>query len=269
MFKDRASLAGLYPRLIGQGIRTLGSRDVMRFLGHRVPARGGVNGHFEGEVVTDLKDRPEGMRIKHRAKGNSVKMYDKQGSVLRVETTVNQPREFKVYRGTEAEPHKKQWRKLRKGVADLHRRAQVSQASNERYLDAMAAVEQTATVGESLRPLCRPTTWQGKRVRALRPFDPDDMKLLEAVGRGEFALNGFRNRDVRELLLGPDDPADPKAIRRHSGQVTRKLRMLRGHGLIRKVPKTHRYLLTEKGKSAITLLLAARDADVTRLTAAA
>jgi len=270
MFKDRRSLAELYPRLIGQGMRTLGSPDVMRFLGHRVPASGGVNGHFQGEVVSDLKDRPEGVRIKHRVNGNSLKMYDKQGTVLRVETTINDPRQFKVYRGTEAEPDNKDWRKLRKGVADLHRRAQVSQACNERYLDAMAAVEQTASLGQALRPLCRPVTRDGGRARALRPFDPADMKLLETVARGEFAINGFRNRDVRHLLLGPDGPAaDPKALRRRSGQVTRKLRLLRAHGLIRKVQKTHRYLLTAKGRQVITLLLAARDAGASRLTAAA
>jgi hypothetical protein len=263
MFKNPAALAGLYPRLIGHGIRTLGSRDVMRFLG-KSPGHG-----FKGEVVSTAKERPEGIRIKHQVKGNSVKMYDKQGSVLRVETTVNQPREFKVYRGTEAEPGKKQWRNLRKGVADLHRRAQVSQASNNRYLEAMGAVEQSSSMGESLRPLCQPVTWQGQSARALRPFDADDMKLLEVVSRGEFVINGFRNRNVRELLLGSDDPDDIKAMRRRSGQVTRKLRLLRAHGLIRKVSKTHRYLLTAKGKHTITFLLTARDASVDQLAVAA
>lgn len=263
MFKNPAVLARLYPKLIGHGIRTLGSRDVMRFLG-KSPGHG-----FKGEVVSTVNQRPEGVRIKHQVKGNAVKMYDKQGSVLRVETTVNQPREFKVYRGTEAEPAKKQWRNLRKGVADLHRRAQVSQASNDRYLEAMAAVEQTSSMGETLQPLCRPVTWQGHRARALRPFDADDMNLLEVVSRGEFAINGFRNRDLRERLLGPNDPNDVQAKRRQSGQVTRKLRLLRAHGLIRKVPKTHRYLLTAKGKNAVTLLLTAREASVEQLAAAA
>lgn len=271
MFKDALSLAALYPRLIGQGIRTLGSRDVMRFLGHRVPAsHGGVNGHFSGEVVSDVKQRPEGMRLKHRVNGNSVKMYDKQGSILRVETTINDAAQFKVYRGTEAEPDKRLWRPMRKGVADLHRRAQVSQASNGRYLEAMAAVEQTLSVGQSLGPVCRPITYAGARVRALRPFDAGDMTLLEAVSRGEFAIRGFRNRDIRALLFGPDQDTDTATLRRRrSGQITRKLRLLRAHGLIKKVPRTHRYLLSDKGTNLITVLLAARDADAKRLTAMA
>lgn len=239
---------------------------MLRFLGKSVPEGRNAHGKFTGQVLSDLKDRPEGMRLKHAVNGNSVKMYDKQGSVLRVETTVNQTREFKVYRGTEAEPDKKQWRKLRKGVADLHRRAEVSQASNDRYLKSMAAVEQTTTLGQSLAQLCRPVTKDGVRTRALRPFDADDMNLLEAVGRGEFAINGFRNRDMRELLLGEDDPKDAASMRRRSGQVTRKLRMLRAHGVIKKVTRTNRYLLTEKGRTLVTLLHAAKEADTKRLT---
>jgi hypothetical protein len=269
MFRSRTALSALYPRLIRQGMQALGSRDVLRFLGKRVPDGQTARAGFGGEVLSDLKDRPEGMRVKHAVNGNSVKMYDKQGSVLRVETTINQPREFTVFRGTEEKPQKRQWRKMRKGVADLHRRAEVSQASNERYLASMAAVEATASVGQSLRPVCRPVSWNGKQARALRPFDAEEMTLLAAVGRGEFAINGFRNRDVRAMVCGPDDKADPASMRRRSGQVTRKLRLLRAHGLIRKVPRTHRYMLSDKGTTLVTLLMAAKDADVKRLSAAA
>src|SRR4029079_4641529 len=113
MFKSPELLSALYPRLIRQGVQTMGSRDVLRFLGKAVPEGRTAHPRFVGEVVSDLKDRPEGMRLKHAVNGNSVKMYDKQGSVLRVETTINQPGEFKVYRGTEAAPQDQQWRKLR------------------------------------------------------------------------------------------------------------------------------------------------------------
>jgi hypothetical protein len=267
MFKGPAALARLYPRLIRQGMETSGSRDVLRFLGKAVPEGRNAHPKFVGQVVSDLKQRPEGMRLKHAVNGNSVKMYDKQGSVLRVETTINQPGEFKVYRGTEAEPQELAWRKLRKGVADLHRRAEVSQASNDRCLATLAAVESTTSVGQALGPVCRRVNWQDRPARALRPFEAQEMKLLEAVSRGEFAINGFRNRDVRQLLLGEDAPDDAAANRRRrSGQVTRKLRLLRAHGLIRKVPRTHRYLLTAKGTTLVTLLRAAKDADVQKLT---
>ena len=123
MFSSAAALSALYPKLVRQGMLTMGSTSVMRYLQRRINADGSVPLRFGGEVLSDLRRRREGMRIKHSVNGNSVKMYDKQGSVLRVETTINDAGQFKVYRGTEGEPEKKRWRKMRKGVADLHRRA--------------------------------------------------------------------------------------------------------------------------------------------------
>jgi hypothetical protein len=264
MFKDRPSLAGLYPRLIHQGMATLGSRDVMRFLGRRVPGHGGINGNFDGEVVTDLKQRPEGIRLKHQVNRNSVKMYDKQGSVLRVETTINNTKDFKVYRKTEGKPRSKpKNRQLRKGIADLHRRAEVSQACNDRYLAAMAAVETCQTLGELTAPLCKATTWKSKRVRPLHPLGGDDAQLLTAASNGDFLVNGFRNRDLREALYAKTPTA--AEARRQSGAVTRKLRLLRAHGVIKKVPRTHRYLLTERGRLIVTALQAAKAANPIQL----
>ena len=92
--------------------------------------------------------------------------------------------------------------------------------------------------------------------------------MFQAVSRGEFNLNGFRNRDLRGLLYA-SETTDPREIRRRSGAVTRKLRLLRAHGLINKVPRTHRYILSEKGRCVITALLSARAADTAKLAAAA
>ena len=93
-------------------------------------------------------------------------MYDKFGSVLRTETTINQPKDFKVYRRKENDKDgPKEWRCLRKGVADIRRRAQVSQAANERYLQALAHVDQPSPLGDMTKAICRPTRWKGKRVR--------------------------------------------------------------------------------------------------------
>jgi hypothetical protein len=268
MFKDAASLAAVYPRLLRHGITALSCGDVMRFLGRKVPAHGGANGHFAGEAVSDLRTRPEGVRLKHRVNGNSVKMYDKQGSVLRVETTINDPAQFKAYRGTEAKPREKAWRPLRKGVADLHRRAQVSQASNDRYLAALAQAQCPATLAQEAAPLCRAVTRGGRRYRALRPLHEPDTRLLKAVSDGRWAVNGFRNADVRRELFGPD-AADVKENRRRSGRVTRQLALLRAHGLVKRVPKTRRWVLTDRGRRITTLLSAAQEASAEKLLAAA
>lgn len=269
MFRSADVLSPLYGRLIHHGISTLGSAEVMRFLGNKVPAHGGVHGNFNGQVVSDLKSRPEGIRIKHRRDRNSIKMYNKQASVLRVETTINNARDFKAFRPKEGDPGgPKDWRYLRQGVADLHRRAQVSQAANNRYLESMAAVDQPEPLAKLIEPLCRPVRRKDLKARALNPLSTDDAALLGAVSRGEFLLNGFRNRDIRALLYG-DKPTDPLTQRRRAGAVTRKLRLLRAHGLIHKVSHTHRWTLTAKGHKAITALLTAAQADIAKLAAVA
>ncbi|MCH8839887.1 MAG: hypothetical protein IH831_04275 [Planctomycetes bacterium] len=264
MFRSPAALAALYPDLIRHGIQTFSSKDVMRFLGRKTPASTNRYGKFSGEVVSDLGTRVEGLRIKHRVNKNSIKMYDKQGSVLRVETTINNADEFKVYRPVEGDPQGEcDWRRMRRGVADLHRRTQVSQAANERYLAALEPVDQSTPLGKLAGQVTCPVIWQGRPVRGLRPLSADDMKLLSAVSHGEFTINGFRNRDLREILFAASDSKDER--RRQSGKVTRMLRMLRAHRLIRKVSGTHRYVLTDRGRSILTALIQASKADTEKL----
>jgi hypothetical protein len=269
MFRSPQALAKLAPRLYRHGIETLRSGDVLAFLGRKVAADKKIHGNFQAEVMTDLKERAEGKRIKHAVNRNWIKMYDKQGSVLRVETVINEPRPFKVYRPKEGdEEGTKDWRYLRKGVADLHRRAEVSHKANERYLESLATVEETTPLAELTASVCRPVRWHGVRVRALNLLGAEDARLLEAVSRGEFLVNGVRNRDLRPLLfekLG-SSAAERK---RQAAAVTRKLRLLRAHGLVRKVPKSHRYQVTAQGRTLLTALAAARQADTKKLTQAA
>ena len=262
-FKNSAALASIYPMLTLHGITTYSSGDVLRFLGRK------LTGHFEGEVVSDFKIRPEGVRIKHSVNGNSVKMYDKFGRVLRVETTVQDPHDFMVFRPKENDPGGEcSWRILRYGVADLYRRSQVCQAANERYLDAQAAVDTSIPLGDLVSSICQPTMYNGHRVRALRPWDPNDMALFQAVTRGEFSINGFRNRDLQTLLFeGSADSVQEK--RRRSSRISRLLRMLRAHHLIRRVQKTYRYMLTSKGRDILSAILATRRITLEQLNKAA
>jgi hypothetical protein len=122
-FQKAAELRRLYPRLLQHATATFGSTDVMRFLGRRIPLNGDIPKRFSGEVVTDLRERQEGVRIKHRLNKNSVKLYDKAftsvGSVLRAEGTLNDVADFRVYRPTEGDPQGQlAWRPLRRGIAD-------------------------------------------------------------------------------------------------------------------------------------------------------
>jgi len=265
MFKDRTSLDAIYPSLIHHGMTTFASPDVMRFLGRKITKTGNVDGRFAGEVVSDMKNRPEGIRIKHRVDGASVKAYNKQGSIFRVETTINDPYGFKVYRPKEGSvDNNLDWRPMRKGIADLKRRADVSHQTNDRYLTALGVVEVSTPLRGLVQDILKPGTLNGQRVRAINPWAPNDALLLEMVMRGEFTINGFRNRDLRPLLFGLAAISKDET-RRRSAAVSRKLRMLRAHGLIKKVPKSHRYHVTDKGRSIIGALLAARNANVDQL----
>jgi hypothetical protein len=261
MFRSPAALANVYPHFVRHAATTFSSGDVLRFLG-RCPQ---VRKYRESEIVTTLKTRPEGTRVKHAVNRNSVKMYDKQESVLRVETTINDPRDMKSYRTKEGDRSgKKSWQRLRKGVSDLYRRTEISQQSNERYLESLAAIATPTLLGDVAGKVCRPTEWQGRRVRALQPLGEADGALLAAVVRGEFAVNGFRNRDLRLILDGPTSP-EPAAAKRQAARITRQLRLLRGHGLITKISKTHRYQLTASGRTTITALLVAQQTNIQHL----
>ena len=267
-FRDSAELADLYPALLHRGMEVFQSPDVMRFLGHKLPAHGGVHGKFAGEVVSDLKRRAEGVRLKHRCGRNTIKMYDKFGSVLRIETTLNDPAGLKVYRTKQSDPEgEKDWRPLRKSVADLSRRTELSQKSNERYLESLSAFDCDVPLKKLTDKICRHVQIGQRRHRGLRPFDPSDAALLEVVSRGEFAIAGFRNRDVRVALEGEQEEAADR--RRASSRTSRKLALLRAHGLIKKIPHTHRYELTTSGRTTITALLAARNVTPKHLSAVA
>lgn len=261
MFRSPAALALVYLAMVRHAMTAFGCKDVLKFLG-RSPK---IQHYRASDIVITLTTRPEGTCVRYRLNRNSIKMYDKQGSVLRIETTINNPRDMKVLRPREGHPAEmKTWQRLRKGVADLHRRAEVSQKSNERYLDALAAVHHDQPLGEMVRDLCQPTELKGRRVRALQPLSPDDNRLVLAVNRGEFAINGFRNRDLRSLLFGTAEVAAAE-LKRQCARTTRQIRMLRAHKLIRKVSKTHRYTLTPKGRLVINALLAAQQASPQQL----
>jgi hypothetical protein len=264
MFKDPDSLARLYPSLVHHAISSFSCADVMRFLGRYVPlSTGKVYGQFAGEIISDTKRRLEGVRVKHSLNGNSIKFYDKQGWVLRVETTVVRPEEFKTFRRPEGRPKDaKRW--LRRGLADLKRRAEISHRANERYLQALGSASGTVPLFQWVQRCCKPLTQAGRRYRALNPWAPEDGHLLELINQGQFTLNGFRNRDIRQAYF--TSRCDDQELKRRMGWIGRRLRLFRAHGLIAKVSGTHRYVVTDKGRITITALLAARQADVDQLT---
>lgn len=259
MFKSPEALATLYPSLARFAITDLGSKDTMRYLGKPLVAT------YRGEVVTNYKVRPEGICVRHSAGGNSIKMYDKQGSVLRVETTTNKPAEFKSRRRAEGDPDSEsKMRPLRKGIADIKARVRASDKANDRYLDSLSTVDSDRTVEDVLAKVLDHAQIGGRQVRALKPWSDPDISLLRAISRGEFITNGFRSRDVAGLLCAPL-PIDPAERTKLMAKLSRQLRLLRAHGVIRKVEGTHRYRVTKPGRILITAVTAALDAPISKL----
>ncbi len=261
MFRDAQALARVYPALVDHAIQRFDSRDVLRFLGRR------TNSRFNGEVSTSRITRCEGVRVKHWLEENSIKMYDKQGSVLRVETTINNARRFKVRKMTVWKGVRRmRWIPMRHAVADLARRVEISRAANARYLEALAVVQEPSPARELLDGVSRPVTKDKRPYRALRPVSPQEAAVFQVVLGGQFLLKGFTNRDLRERLA-VHQTADARKRRQESGRITRRLRLLRAHGLIRKVSGTRYYRVTPKGQRTMTAALKLRDADVAKLVA--
>lgn len=266
-FGSLEDLTRLYPTWVHHAYASLHGRDLLQFMNYRVRPDGLPLAL--GEVKTTIKELLEGTCVRHRILKNLLKMYDKWAN-LRVETMLLDLGHFKVFRTKEGDDDgPMSYRRLRKGVADLHRRAEVSQKINDRYIESLASVEEKETVAEATKDLGERVQWKGRGVRALNPLSAEDVSLLEAVSRGSFMISGFCNREIREILFPQSATADAAERTRLSAKVTRLLRILRGHGLIAKVSKTHRYQVTPKGRRSMSALLAARQANTKQLLQAA
>jgi hypothetical protein len=262
MFKDASRLKAIYPALVDHAMKQLDSRDVMRFLGRR------TNRRFNGEATSDIQVRAEGMRIKHRVEENSIKMYDKQGSILRVETTLNNPKRLRVWRSMNRKGRRQmRWVAMRKGVADTRRRVASCRASNQRYLQALASVSgPSQPVHKTLDRVSKRVECGNRWHRALRPIAPDDATLLAAIASGSFLLSGFNNRQLRDQL-GMTQAKDPLERKRQSSAMGRKLALLAAHGLITRIAQTRRWRVTAPGRPIISVSQITRNADITALAA--
>jgi hypothetical protein len=260
LFRDQASLDEIYPSLIRHAIEEFGSDDILRFLGRR------TNSRFSGRSDGILKRR-EGVRVKHFVEENSIKMYNKAGSVLRIETTINNPRRFRVHRQSTSKGKRvKKWQKMRKGVADFRRRSEIGRSADRRYLNALAVVGETKPSHQLFDAVSKRIEKDGRPYRALRPVSPEDSRLFEAILSGEFLIQGFRNRDLRERLE-TEAERDPRELKRASGRITRWLRLLVAHNLIYKVVHTNYYRITKKGHEIMATAIRFRNSDIALLAA--
>jgi hypothetical protein len=250
LFQSRTALAGLYRALLDYAIRTFTPKDVLNFLGRKWDRR------FDGEVHTHYEDeRWFGTRIKHRMKGNWLKMYDKFGLILRVETVINSPKEFWVYRtrhhrdGTSSVGY----HPMTKSVASLGDYQEQALACNRRYLDALAVVDDPTPAYPELRQLTEPKVIKDHSYAGFNPARCQDVQLFKAVLDGDHIVRGFRNGDIREPLYGPLQKVEEK--RRASAAVGRLVKRLHVRHLVAKIPHTRRWRVTEHGRRLLGMVV--------------
>jgi hypothetical protein len=246
LFASRAALAGLYRVMLDYAVRTFTPKDILGFLGRKWDRR------FDGEVHTHYEDdRWFGTRIKHRMKTNWLKMYDKFGRILRVETVINSPKEFWVHR---TQPHRDGttsvgYYPMTKCVTALVDYQEQALACNHRYLDALAVVDGPAPAYRDLRHLTEPAVIDGRSYAGFNPARRDDVRLFRAVLDGDHIARGFRNADIREPLFGRLRKRCEQ--RRASAAVGRLLKRLHVRQLVAKIPRTRRWRVTQHGRELL------------------
>ena len=241
LFVGKKALAGLFLRLLEFAVLTFSPKKVFHYLGRKWHEK------FDGEVQTHYKSvREPGACVKHFMRNNWLKMYDKLGLLVRVETVINQPGEFKVFRECRHRDGRRSsgWYPMCKGVGNFHHYQSHALACNERYLDALAAVENPTPAYDDLRTLTEPQRQKGRSYAGFNPARADEARLFAAVLAGDHIAQGFRNKDIRAALHADD----AKDRHRLSAAVGRLLKRLHVRQLVAKVPRSRRWRVTETGR---------------------
>jgi hypothetical protein len=268
-FRRQEELEPWFERWLRQAMLSYDHHDILGFFGHAPTLFRKGRHRIETSVLANF----EGRRIKHCVDSNSLKLYH-EANVLRTETTLNDAGAIDVRRPPADDPAGTVKRRpMRRSVVDLPLRAAVCQTVNERYVQALAATAETRTLRELAEPLTRrvpePRRESGpatRYVRGLNPLAELDAALLTAISDPRWMVQGLRNRDLVAALY-PTPSEDPGERRRRSARVTRLLRLLRGHGLLEKTPRSHRYQISAEARTRIQALLACRNANPDQLVA--
>ena len=263
IFESPAIVTALMDRLISHALLTGTGARVLRYLGRPVRADGQPHPLAHPELLSRVEQWYDGTRIRHWVDHNSVKLYNEQ-NVLRAEMTMNNPSVYRVHRLTEGQQEgNKRLLPLRKGVADIAVRTQVAADVNHRFMAPMATLTDKTPLRELLEDLTHPFTREGRRVRAL-DITGKDRALLQAIADPEYAVSGMTNKALQPVL-GALTWAHEKTGKQLAARISRNLRLLRDHGLIRKLPHQHTYQLTEKGRKLTTALCAVLGASTEQL----
>ena len=236
VFLSREFLQPIYSEIIKTAVFSVDPDNIATFLGKRITY------NCAKEVGTNYNQRILGTRIKHHMGDVSIKMYDKFGVVLRIESTCNNVSEFRVLReighrdgtiSTDKAP-------LKKTIYSLYQLLTIMKSANFRYLEFVSSFDDHSGGSGKLEKVTQPIKENGRSYKGLNFFDQKDLNVLEVLGRGEFSAFGMQNKDVRKHI----ESLSPSAISR----VFKRLSL---HGLIERKQGSFKYFLTDLGKSVI------------------
>jgi hypothetical protein len=245
IFKNRETLQAFYPHLLETLTHVVKPADIATFLGRR------LNGNYQGEMGNRFNKRWLGTRLKHQMGPLSIKMYDKFNLVLRIETTVNNVSFFQHYRKVHHRDGSTttRWAPMKKTIHSLPALRELLWAANQRYLKFISAIATPEVGVEKLHHLAETKMENQHRHKGFNLFSEEDTCLFRSLLQGEFFISGFTNKQLRSHYL-----ADKSA-----SQVTRLLKRLRVHGVIKKVGKRYKYYLTDFGRQTAAMALKLRE----------
>jgi hypothetical protein len=244
VFKRREDLGPIYEELVRTAVHSVKPENIATFLGRK------LTNQFEGELGTDYHTRIEGTRIKHHMKQVAIKMYDKQGKILRIETVANQVSFFKHHRRVEHRDGSWSMKDapVKKSIYSLPILCELMGASNRRYLEFISCIDDPTSGIRDLEKISKPVKDGDRSWRGFNLFQGDDLDLFQAITRGKFNISGFQNRNIRNTFVG-----------KTASQISRMIKRLRKHGLIKKVAKRYKYYLTAFGRKVTATALKMRE----------
>lgn len=250
-FKSRSDLENIYKTLVETTYFAFSSEDIYSFFGRNISR---IHKFSKGEIVSDLRHRYQGYRIKFKINNNQIKIYDK-GNNLRIEVTINNPKDFKVMKEKEKIiEHKKivkekVWTPMGKSIANLYRYVEISKSIIKRYIDALPKVDLNRPTLKEIKNVSNKIEVNKKVITGFNLLNNETLKILQVISNGKYLINGFTNKSIRNEIF---DNSDSEYI---INKTTRLLYKLKAHGIIKKVARKNKYYLTTNGRDLISSIL--------------
>ena len=249
-FKSREDLSLFYKTLVETTYFTFSSEDIYSFFGRDVNY---IHTFKKGDIVSNLRNRYQGYRIKFKINNNQIKMYDK-GNNLRIEVTINNPKDFKVLKIKENDEtgevvETKEWVPMGKSISNLYRYVEISKNITKRYIEALPDINTDEVPLKEIEKISQRAEINDRVYSGINILNEENLKIFSEISKGEYLINGFTNKMIRKNIF--ENSEDKKTI----NKTTRLLSKLKAHGLIKKVANKNKYYLTTSGRKIINSIL--------------